>query len=46
MIIGFKEYDTVEYAKEHPDFADQIKDAVEKMTKSDAKGISDIGEKR
>ena len=34
LIIGFKEYDTVEYAKEHPDFADQIKDAVEKMTKS------------
>lgn len=34
VIIGFKEYDTVEYAKEHPDFADQIKDAVEKMTKS------------
>ncbi len=34
LIIGFKEYDTVEYAKEHPDFADQIKDAMEKMTKS------------
>ena len=34
VIIGFKEYDTVEYAKEHPDFADRIKDAVEKMTKS------------
>ena len=34
LIIGFKEYDTVDYAKEHPDFADQIKDAVEKMTKS------------
>lgn len=34
VIIGFKEYDTVEYAKEHPDFADHIKDAVEKMTKS------------
>lgn len=46
VIIGFKEYDTVEYAKEHPDFADHIKDAVNKMTKSDAKGISDIGEKR
>ena len=46
VIIGFKEYNTVEYAKEHPDFADRIKDAVDKMTKSDAKGISDIGEKR
>ena len=34
VIIGFKEYDTVEYAKEHPDFADHIKDAVNKMTKS------------
>ena len=34
VIIGFKEYDTVEYAKEHPDFADHIKDAVDKMTKS------------
>lgn len=34
VIIGFKEYDTVEYAKEHPDFAYHIKDAVEKMTKS------------
>ena len=34
VIIGFKEYDTVEYAKEHPDFADRIKDAVDKMTKS------------
>lgn len=34
VIIGFKEYDTVEYAKEHPDLADHIKDAVEKMTKS------------
>ena len=34
VIIGFKEYDTVEYAKEHPDFADRIKDAVEKITKS------------
>ena len=34
VIIAFKEYDTVEYAKEHPDFADRIKDAVNKMTKS------------
>lgn len=34
LIIGFKEYDTVEYAKEHSDFADRIKDAVGKMTKS------------
>lgn len=34
VIIGFKEYNTVEYAKEHPDFANHIKDAVDKMTKS------------
>lgn len=33
LIIGFKEYSTIEYAKEHPDFTNQIKEAVEKMTK-------------